>query len=95
MRARHKLQEDHGVDRHIATSRSTDDSPEDTESSKVAQASDGGAKQASDDQCGIECWLSADEIGAGAPEEGTRDQASVVCDRAEMDVCRPGELEYH
>lgn len=95
MRTRNKFQEDHGVNRHISTSGGSDNGPEDTECCKIAQASDGSAKQSSDDQSGIESRLSPDQISTRAPEESAKDQASIVGDGTECDVRYTRELERH
>lgn len=95
MRTRNKFQEDHRVNRHIATGGSSDNSPENTECCKVAQASDSSAKQSPDDQSGIERRFSSNQISTRAPEESAKDQASIVGNRTQCDVRYTRKLECH
>lgn len=64
----HKFQEDDAINRDVATSGSTNDRPERAEGDKVLSTSHSAGKDATNQDGGIESWLSADDISSSAPE---------------------------
>lgn len=73
MRPRYELQKDHRVNRHVSTSRSADNGPEDAESVEVAQARHSSPKDTTNNECSVESGFSSDQIRCCAPKEGTKD----------------------
>lgn len=80
------------VDRYIASRCCADDRPQDAKSSEVLNSGYRAGKNTAVEDCCIEGWFAANQIGRGTPKRGANNKTDIISNGAEAEACNIGKF---